>query len=306
MIMRIQFAGAAERRRELVDALAGITGNRAQYLGAPRFDYRVGDFIVHKDGSVETEARTTTLQDTVDALAALGFARLDDGTRVADAIVPDEESATEGETEMPEGISLATETAVADDNTRGEESNMTEASVEASPAGESATCMRATNVDGITLSFPRADLSDIAIDNLKKLIAAKSKLIQMALEIDAAPVEISDEAISFPWLPGTSPSEMVEATSRFLAALIKLAKKLKRSTVVERETDNPRYTFRCFLLRLGFIGDEYKTARKFLMKGLPGNGSARHIETDEPAAPENQMHAEPDEISSPSSEEAME
>jgi hypothetical protein len=32
------------------------------------------------------------------------------------------------------------------------------------------------------------------------------------------------------------------------------------------------------LLRLGFIGDEYKTARKLLMKGIPGNGSKRHVE----------------------------
>lgn len=291
MIMRIQFTGAAERRKELVDALAGVTGNRAQYLGAPRFDYRVGDFIVHKDGSVETEEETSALQETVDALAALGFARLDDGTLIADATASGEESAIEGEAGMP-GVSgveasngAGEETAAANEGFAEEETRETEETQADAPQIEEAgTCTSMNGVDGITLSFPCADLSDTAIDNLKKLIAAKSKLIQMALEIDATPVEISNEAISFPWLPGTSPSEMVEATSRFLAALIKLAKKLKRSTVVERETDNPRYTFRCFLLRLGFIGDEYKTARKFLMKGLPGNGSARHIEmeTQEP------------------------
>ena len=283
MIMRIQFAGAAERRRELVDALAGITGNRAQYLGAPRFDYRVGDFIVHKDGSVETEEETSALQDTVYALAALGFARLDDGTLIADATASGEESAMEDEAEMPEvsGVEASAETDVTDNGFAEEGVRETEETqADAPQIEESDTYTSQNGVDGITLSFSRADLSDTATDNLKKLVAAKSKLIQMALEIDATPVEISDEAISFPWLPGTSPSEMVEATSCFLAALIKLAKKLKRSTVVERETDNPRYTFRCFLLRLGFIGDEYKTVRKFLMKGLPGNGSARHIETE--------------------------
>ena len=40
-------------------------------------------------------------------------------------------------------------------------------------------------------------------------------------------------------------------------------------------TDNPKYTFRCWLLRLGFIGDEFKTAREHLTKALPGNSAWR-------------------------------
>ena len=41
------------------------------------------------------------------------------------------------------------------------------------------------------------------------------------------------------------------------------------------ETDNPKYTFRCWLLRLGFIGDEFATAREHLLKNLPGNAAWR-------------------------------
>ena len=41
------------------------------------------------------------------------------------------------------------------------------------------------------------------------------------------------------------------------------------------ETDNPKYTFRCWLLRLGFIGDEFKTAREHLTKRMPGNAAWR-------------------------------
>ena len=41
------------------------------------------------------------------------------------------------------------------------------------------------------------------------------------------------------------------------------------------------YAFRCFLLRLGFIGSEYKAERKILLKNLSGssafkNGGAGH------------------------------
>ena len=41
-------------------------------------------------------------------------------------------------------------------------------------------------------------------------------------------------------------------------------------------TDNPKYAFRCWLLKLGFIGDEFATARKHLTDNLPGNSAWRH------------------------------
>ena len=42
------------------------------------------------------------------------------------------------------------------------------------------------------------------------------------------------------------------------------------------QSDNPKYTFRCWLLQLGLIGDEFKTAREHLIKHLPGNSAWRH------------------------------
>ena len=42
------------------------------------------------------------------------------------------------------------------------------------------------------------------------------------------------------------------------------------------DTDNDKYAFRCFLLRLGFIGDEYKIARKVLLRNLKGNSAFRY------------------------------
>ena len=53
--MTIHFEGAAERRKELVQALADATGCKSEYLGAPDFGYKVGDYIVHRDGSVEAD-----------------------------------------------------------------------------------------------------------------------------------------------------------------------------------------------------------------------------------------------------------
>ena len=49
----------------------------------------------------------------------------------------------------------------------------------------------------------------------------------------------------------------------------------KSASPTRPETDNPKYTFRCWLLRLGFIGDEFETARGHLLKRLPGNAAWR-------------------------------
>ena len=43
-------------------------------------------------------------------------------------------------------------------------------------------------------------------------------------------------------------------------------------------TDNPAYTFRCWLLRLGLNGEEFKTARLHLLKHMPGNAAWRNGE----------------------------
>lgn len=42
------------------------------------------------------------------------------------------------------------------------------------------------------------------------------------------------------------------------------------------EIDNDKYAFRCFLLRLGFIGSEYKTERKILLRNLTGSSAFRN------------------------------
>ena len=58
-------------------------------------------------------------------------------------------------------------------------------------------------------------------------------------------------------------------------AISALALHSKSASSARPETDNPKYTFRCWLLRLGFIGEEFETARMHLTKRLPGNAAWR-------------------------------
>ena len=52
-----------------------------------------------------------------------------------------------------------------------------------------------------------------------------------------------------------------------------MARTAKRVVAKEKETDNDKYAFRCFLLRLGFIGAEFKIERKILLRNLAGSSA---------------------------------
>ncbi len=58
-------------------------------------------------------------------------------------------------------------------------------------------------------------------------------------------------------------------------ALSQMAKALKSASPKPQQTDNPKYAMRTWLLRLGFIGEEFATAREILTRRLAGNAAFR-------------------------------
>ena len=59
-------------------------------------------------------------------------------------------------------------------------------------------------------------------------------------------------------------------------ALSELAKEVKFASAKPQQHDNPKYAMRTWLLRLGFIGEEFATAREVLTKRLAGDAAFRH------------------------------
>lgn len=129
--------------------------------------------------------------------------------------------------------------------------------------------------DDVTLliSYPMNILTDDGLRNLKAIIEAKGALIKKALGVAELPLLETEEAVSFPWFTGEITPEAFKAYGNFITALCDMAKSQKRVTAKEKPVDNDKYAFRCFLLRLGFIGDEYRTDRKILLQNLTGSGS---------------------------------
>ena len=128
---------------------------------------------------------------------------------------------------------------------------------------------------GVCISMPKSLFTDSSLENLKALISAKGNLIKKAIGVNDLPLEITDAKVSFPWFPAAPAPDEMSAYDTFICKLCEMARNQKRVNATEKPTDNEKYAFRCFLLRLGCIGAEYKAARKILLRNLAGSSAFR-------------------------------
>ena len=140
----------------------------------------------------------------------------------------------------------------------------------------------------LTISLPLASAN---VGILRNLISAKESLIKKALGITDTRINITDEKIEFPWFDWELTPEETNAYMLFLTQLCKLSKELKHASSKPVETDNEKYAFRTWLLRMGFIGPDFKEARKILLKNLSGSSAFRNGAPKKEAA-ENEEAAE--------------
>ena len=68
----------------------------------------------------------------------------------------------------------------------------------------------------------------------------------------------------------------LKAYIQLCLAMSELAKEVRTASAKPQQSENPRYAMRTWLLRLGFIGDEFKTARDLYTKRLDGDTAFRH------------------------------
>lgn len=214
--MRVTFDTA--NRKDLVAAIAEITGFEKKYLGVPKCNYQVGPFIIDKNCELTCDDKElSALELTIERLAENhGFHGMIEG-------FPEEEAQQE------------------------------------------------ENV-GITVSVP---LAMVGLGNLINLLEAKGEFIKKALGIPNTNITEENEVVKFAWFENLTPEE-ANTYSKFIAALCKMSLEQKRISAKAKEYENEKYAFRCFLLRLGFIGDEYKADRKLLLRNLSGSSAFKN------------------------------
>lgn len=224
----------AENRKPLVQAVSEFTGAAAVYMRTPTYAYQIDYFTVTREGNLEFD----DMADSEEIEGLIEF--LAEKGFIAE--------------EMPD-----TAAQDADEEENGEAS----AELETEPQEAD---MR------LTVALPREGFTDTALENLQKLVDSKASLMKKALAVDSLPVEVTDEKVSFPWF-SEADGDSAKAYTHFITALCDMAKNQKRITAKEKETENEKYAFRCFLLRLGFIGPEYKEERKILLRNLTGSAA---------------------------------
>lgn len=143
----------------------------------------------------------------------------------------------------------------------------------------------------LTVEIPKDGFTEAALENLHKIISSKETLLKKALETDSLPIIDTGDTLRFPWFTLHGMAGEADAYSRLTAAICSMAKEQKRVTAKECSTENEKFSMRLFLIRLGFIGDEYKTARKLLLRNLTGNSSWKSGHA--PERPRFALEAEP-------------
>lgn len=126
--------------------------------------------------------------------------------------------------------------------------------------------------NGFSVSLP---IEKVNVFNLQNLLESKKTLICKALGIDSLPVDVEETRVTFSWFRELPDADRVKAYTHFIAALCEMSVSQKRISATEKLAENEKYAFRCFLLRLGFIGAEYKDERKILLANLSGSSAFR-------------------------------
>ena len=260
--MEVKYNVSGERRKEMVKAVSeALDGWSIEYLGAPTFSYQVGDFEITKDGTLVFSDRTDSkmVEDVLEALEQAGFEFEEEH--------PNNTSQFAGPYEMPWNEDCNQK------ETRDEE--MAEAMEEQDRLfAEAANAPQAEEEPvSLSISMPKDSFTDAALENLDHLLESKGSLIKKAFGIEETKYIATDDRITFNWLHGEITPEKAKAAQDFIGKLCEMARTQKRVTAKAKAVDNEKYAFRCFLLRLGLIGAEYKATRKILMANLSGNAS---------------------------------
>lgn len=235
--MVITYNKIGAERKALVEAISEITGEEKKYQGVPSLAYKIGDYTVDKVGNVDTgTAESEKVESLIKGLAERGF--------VTEIMIRQIEN-------EPEEI-LPSETVAEEEHNPDEELEY-------------------------AVSMPKKFIDDVTLEKLKAIIAGKESLIKKALGAESLEIIEQEDTVRFPWFTlKDDEAADAKAYSAFIQALCKMANEAKRvNAKEEKDVPNEKYAFRCFLLRLGFIGQEYKNHRKVLLRNLEGSSAFR-------------------------------
>ena len=229
----LHYTLAGEQRKQMAQVISEIIQEKVVYKRVPTCAYQIGSFSISKDGVLSWAEDTDT--ETVKGVVA--------GLQMM-------------------GFTAKTELRIAEQTDSVEKAAPDEASEEGS-----------VDSSKLTVEIPLRLVDEATLANLDRIIEGKGNLIRKAIGAENLTYEVTDSKVLFPWFSLFGDADEALAYTQLISKLVEQARTAKRVTMKEKNVENEKYAFRCFLLRLGFIGDEYKETRKILLKNLTGNGA---------------------------------
>lgn len=123
----------------------------------------------------------------------------------------------------------------------------------------------------VSISVPLKDYDSEAQERLRKLIDSKAELLKKVFETNDLSFKTEDDKLTFEWFKENSLPEEIVTYTKFICMLCDLAKKQKKVNNTVTKVISEKFAFRCFLLKIGMIGKEYKVDRNILLKNLKGS-----------------------------------
>ena len=284
--MKVNYNIQKEERKSMVGIVGEALGIKPAYCGAPSFSYKVGVFEITKEGSLcfDDSVDEATVARVRTALREAGFTS-EDGENEASCADTGEDKPIQTEAAEDELVAVKTaeiepsRTETAGDEpipVKAIEDEPTPTKTPAEPA-PTKKAVAESDEDSLSVSLPRSLFTETALQNLDALLLSKGRLIRHAFDIREATYTLTDDRITFAWLHGTITYETAKAYAEFISKLCLMARTQKRVTAKEKIVDNEKYAFRCFLLRLGMIGNAYKESRKILLQNLIGSSAFKSV-----------------------------
>ena len=251
----MKIASLISDRKQVVKALEEITGEKANYLGAPSFGYAVGSYTVDRTGAISAKEMDPNVTA---ALVVKGIIE-DQG---ADASATTVALPMEGY----DGRSLKNLVFLI--------------------SSKGALIGKAVGKPGLYKVSEKliADLEEKHTLTTEEFFRVLAGAGEGSLE----GLSFEDGKISFRFSATTEPDNL-QAFMQLTELMGKMAREQVRVSHVKCKETNEKYTFRVWLMRLGMKGDEYKTARKILLQNLKGHTAFRTKDQADVAKEKNRV-----------------
>jgi len=227
-------------RKAIAQIIAEASNTDAIYAGPPSFAYRVGDISIDRNSLVKMPINERS-EDVLQALKEKGVTTESEG--IVTILM-----------KQHTGVSLRNLVNII--------------------ASKDRLLQAALGRTASTLPLPLVEL----VNSIRLEDAGDFAEVVRGQDTGGLSFDFKRKTIGFSFFNASLELETVKAYAALCSALDEQAKKQKHASFQQKDTENQKYTFRCFLLRLGFIGDELKAERKVLMANLEGNGAFRKKE----------------------------